>query len=303
MVLGTAALLWMLAAADDGGQDRHKRSADTDETVAVSRGTRLALENASGSVEVHTWDRDSLRVQARHAAGTKVLIRADQSSVTVHAVSQGGHAGPVEYDITAPAWIAIRIEGNHNDVSIDGARGDVSVENVRGDIAITKSSGSITANTIEGQVTVEGGRGKVDVTSVNDGINITGATGEISAETTNGSISLSRIDGTSMDVATINGDVTFDGSIADNGRYSFSSHNGDIVLTIAETVNATFSIRTYNGGFNTSLPLKGPERSTVRRGSRASYTLGSGSAAVDLDSFGGEISVRRSGADRKERRQ
>src|SRR3954470_22607047 len=121
MVLGTAALLWVLAATGDGGQDRHARTADTDETVAVTRGARLSLENASGSVEVHTWDRDSLRIQARHAAGTKVLIRADQSSVTVHAVSQGGHAGSVEYDITAPAWITMRIEGNHNDVSIDGA--------------------------------------------------------------------------------------------------------------------------------------------------------------------------------------
>src|SRR3954453_2987971 len=99
MVLGTAALLWMLAAAGDGGQDRHARATDTDETVAVTRGTRLAVGNASGSVEVHAWDRDSLRVQARHASGTKVVIRADQGSVAVSAASPGGHAGSVEYEI------------------------------------------------------------------------------------------------------------------------------------------------------------------------------------------------------------
>jgi DUF4097 and DUF4098 domain-containing protein YvlB len=303
MVLGTAALLWLLAVTGDGAQDRHARAADTDETVTVARGARLSLENASGSVEIHTWERDSLRIQARHAAGTKVVIRADQSSVAVHAASQHGHAESVDYDITAPAWISIRIEGNHNDVSIEGAQGDVSVENVAGDIAITRDSGSITANTIEGQVTIEGGRGKVEVSSVNDGINIKGSSGEISAETTNGSISLSRLDATAIDVATINGDVTFDGTIADNGRYSFNSHNGDIVLSIADTVNATFNVRTYNGEFNTSLPMKGPERSTVRRGKRASFVLGTGSADVDLESFGGEISVRRAGSEKKERRQ
>src|SRR3954454_25203288 len=187
MVLGTAALLWLLAATGDGGQERHARTADTDETVAVARGARLSVENASGSVEVHTWDRDSLRIQARHAVGTKVVIRAGQSSVAVQAVSQGGHGGSVEYEITAPAWIPMRIEGNQNDVSIEGAHGDVSVENVRGDISITKDSGAITANTIEGQITIEGGRGKVEVSSVNDGINIKGSSGEISAETTNGS--------------------------------------------------------------------------------------------------------------------
>lgn len=303
MVLGTAALLWVLAASGDGGQDRHARAADTDETVAVARGVRLSLENASGSVEVHTWDRNSLRVQARHAAGTKIVIRPDQGAVNVSAVSPGGHAGSVEYEITAPAWIPMRIEGNQNDVSIEGAHGDVSVENVRGDIAITGAAGSITANTIEGQITIEGGRGKVAVSSVNDGIKIKGSSGEISAETTNGSISLSHVDGTTVDVATINGDVTFDGTIADSSHYSFNSHNGDIVLTVADTVNATFSVRTYNGEFNTSLPMKGPERSTVRRGRRASFTLGTGSADVDLESFGGEITVRRPGGDRKERRQ
>jgi len=303
MVFGTAALLCVLAAGGDGGQDRHARTADTDETVAVARGARLSLENASGSVEVHTWDRDSLRVQARHSAGTKVVVRADQGSVSVSAMSAGGHAGSVEYEITAPSWLPMRIEGNQNDVSIEGAHGDVSVENVRGDIAITKAAGSITANTIEGQVTIEGGRGKVDVSSVNDGINIKGSSGEISAETTNGSISLSHVDGTTVDVATINGDVSFDGTIADNGRYSFNSHNGDIVLTVADTVNATFSVRTYNGEFNTSLPMKGPERSSVRRGRRASFTLGTGSADVDLESFGGEITVRRPGGDSKDRRQ
>src|SRR4051812_29336780 len=105
MVLGTAALLWLLAATGDGVQGRHARAADTDETVAVAHGTRLSLENASGSVEVHTWDRDSLRVQARHAAAMKVVIRADPSSVTVGAVSPGGHSGSVEYEITAPAWM------------------------------------------------------------------------------------------------------------------------------------------------------------------------------------------------------
>jgi hypothetical protein len=48
--------------------------------------------------------------------------------------------------------------------------------------------------------------------------------------------------------------------------------------------------------------MKGPERGTVRRGRRASFTLGTGSADVDLDSFGGEITVRRPGGEKKERR-
>ena len=86
--------------------------------------------------------------------------------------------------------------------------------------------------------------------------------------------------------------------MADNGRYSFTTHNGDVVVAVPENANATFSIRTYNGDFSTSLPLKGPDRSEVRRGKRITYTLGNGSAEVEMESFGGAIRVRRAGAAR-----
>ena len=303
MVLGTAALVYMLAAPVASGEQRQARTPDTDQTVPVSRGARLALDNLAGDVVIHTWDRDSLRVQARHGARTKIVIRPGTSSVTVTAESSSGPSGAVDYDITAPTWMAMKIEGQFNDVTIDGAQSEVSVDTVRGDILIKGGTGVITGKTIQGAVTVEGARGKVNVSSVNQGIKVTGSSGEIVAETTNGSITLSEIASSSVDVATVNGDVAFDGTLVDSGRYSFATHNGDIVLTVPETSNATFNVRTYNGELTTSLPFKGPEPTEARRGKRMSYTLGNGSADVDVESFGGEITLRRAGAPRTGRRQ
>ena len=112
MVLGTAALLWMLAATGDGGQDRHKRSADTDETVAVSRGTRLALENASGSVEVHTWDRDSLRGTGAPRGGHEgAHPRGPEFGDGARGVARAVTRDPWSTNITAPAWIADQDRG------------------------------------------------------------------------------------------------------------------------------------------------------------------------------------------------
>jgi DUF4097 and DUF4098 domain-containing protein YvlB len=293
----------MLAAPIASDEQRQARTPETDQTVPVSRGARLALDNLAGDVVIHTWDRDSLRVQARHGARTRVIIRPSATSVTVTAESSHGPSGAVDYEITAPAWMAMKIEGQFNDVTVDGAQNEVSVETVRGDISIKGGSGVITGKTIQGAVVVEGARGKVNVSSVNQGIKVSGSSGEIVAETTNGSIALSEIASSSVEVATINGDVSFDGTLADNGRYSFATHNGDIVLTVPETSNATFNVRTYNGELTASLPFKGPERPEARRGKRISYTLGNGSADVDVESFGGEITLRRAGGPRIERRQ
>jgi DUF4097 and DUF4098 domain-containing protein YvlB len=290
-----AVLLCALAAAPGQAQERPGRAPQTDQTVPVSRGTRLTIDNEAGEVIVHTWDKDALRVQARHTARTRINIRTGANEVNL---SANGPAGSVDYDITAPAWMPMNIEGQFNYVTIEGAQSDVSIETVRGDIVLKGGSGSITASTIDGEIQVDGARGKINLSSVNQGIRVTGASGDIAAETTNGSITLTRVDSKSVQTATINGNVSYEGTLTDNGRYTFTTHNGDIVMTVPETANATFNVRTYNGEFGSSLPLKGPARSEIKPGKRAAYILGTGSADVEMESFGGAIRLRRAGAPR-----
>lgn len=306
MLTAAAALLFTLAALQPvytlgalqpAGQERQPRTPQTDQTVAVTRGSRLSIDNFAGEVILHTWDRDSLRVQARHGTRTRINVRNTAAGVAVGTSSSNGPSGPVDYDITAPAWMAVKVEGQYNFVTIDGVQSEVSVQTVRGDIVIKGGAGSVTAKSIEGQVIVEGARGRINVSSVNEAIKITGSSGEIVAETTNGDITLSRIDSPAVEVGTVNGDITYEGTLLDKGRYRFTTHNGDIVMVVPETSNATFTVRTYNGDFGSSnLPVKGPARSEVRGGKRVSYTLGNGSAEVEVESFGGAIRLRRAGA-------
>ncbi|MEO8078301.1 MAG: DUF4097 family beta strand repeat-containing protein [Acidobacteriota bacterium] len=293
MLVGIAALVYTLAVAAPDAQERPARAPETDQTVPVSRGTRLAVDNYAGEVLIHTWDKDALRVQARHQARTQITIRAANSAVSISAATPGGPNGSVDYDITAPAWMSMKVEGQYSFVTIDGAQGDVSVVTVRGDVILKGGSGPVSAKTIEGEIVVEGARGKVDLRSVNEGIKVTGATGDITAETTNGDITLARIESGNVSLATVNGDIAYDGRVADSGHYSFTTHNGSVALSVPDNANATFNIRTYNGDFSTNLPLQGPDRSEARRGKRVTYTLGNGSAEVEMESFGGSLRVRR----------
>jgi len=226
-----------------------------------------------------------------------VDVRTTGAGVDIRATSPGGPPASVDYEISVPAWMPIRVDGHYNYTSVDAAEADVSVASVRGDIVIRGGTGSVTAKSIEGRISVEGARGRVTVSTVNEAITLIGVRGEISAETTNGDITMTRIDATSMAATTVNGDVVYDGGLPDHGVCRISTHNGDITMTVPETANATFSARTYNGDFSAAtLPLKGPPRSEVRAGKRIFYTLGNGSANVELESFGGAIRLRRAGA-------
>jgi DUF4097 and DUF4098 domain-containing protein YvlB len=281
----------------------HQEAPKTDETVPVPRGSRLTINNFAGEVIIHTWDKDSVHVVARHQARTKVSIRPGAAGLSIQANGTIGPAGSVDYDITAPAWMPIKVEGTYTFVTMDGVQGEVFANTVRGDIAIKGGTGTITAKSVEGEIQVEGARGKVNVSSVNEKIRITDTAGEITAESINGAITLTGIDSKSVDASTVNGTIIYEGKFADGGHYSFGTHNGDLSLGVPDTANVTFTIRTYQGAFSTDLPLTGVAQRDLQRGRRVVTTLGSGSADVSLETFGGSIRVRRGTAARAHGRE
>lgn len=291
MLIATALIAGALALP----QARQTRPPETDETVAVTRGARLSIDNFAGEVVVKTWDRDQLRVQARHPARTKVSVRTAPTTVTVHS-STSGAPGSVDYEITAPAWMPMKIDGTYNFITIEGAQSEVSATTVRGDVVIRGGTGTITAKSIEGEVVVDGARGRVVASSVNQGIRITSASGDVTADTNNGSIILTKVASSNVEVTTINGQIVYDGTVVDRGRYRFTTHNGHITATIPETSNVTFVVRSYNGSFQSQHEVKGPPKEETRRGRRLIYTMGTGSAEMEMETFGGHIRVRRPGS-------
>lgn len=271
---------------------RRSRSADTDETVAVNKGARLSVSNFAGEVLIRGWDKDSVRVQAYHNPRSRITIKPGNAGLTV---SSSGTPSAVDYDINVPAWMPVKVEGTYIYIAVEGTQADVSAETVRGDIVIKGGSAVVTAKSVEGEVILEGVRGRVNASSINQGVSINGAAGELSAETVNGHIALNNIDSASVEVASVNGNIRYDGAAAANGRYRFSTHNGNISVGVPENASAAFIVRTYNGNVRTDLQLQGGGE--IRRGQRTTYTLGSGSAEFDLESFGGTIQLRRRGSE------
>jgi DUF4097 and DUF4098 domain-containing protein YvlB len=294
MLLSSALLTLLLAQ----GATPRQSPPQTDETVPVQRGARLLVNNFAGDVIIHTWDKDSVHVTARHQARTQVHVRPSAGGLSISASATMGPQGSVDYDITLPAWMPVRVEGTYDFVTVDGAQNEVFANTVRGDVLIKGGTGVITAKSVEGQVRVEGARGKVTVSSVNEKIVITDTSGDITADSINGAVTMTGIDSKSVDASTVNGDIVYEGKLLDEGHYSFGTHNGNLALGVPENVNATFSIRTYQGSFSTDLPLEGVNREDVRRGRRVTTTLGNGSADVNLETFGGSIRLRRGSAGR-----
>jgi len=289
-----AALIAALSASPAWAQTTTSgRAPQTDQTVAAARGAKLAVENFAGEVVIRGWDRDTVRVQARHASRTRVAIRTNASGLVVSAAGSQGPPGPVDYEINVPVWMPVKIDGTFVFVTVEGTASEVAAETVRGDVVIKGGGSFVSAKSVEGEVIVEGARGRINANSINQAVTIIGTTGDIIAETVNGGITLTRIDSENVDVASVNGHIRYEGSAAARGKYRFTTHNGNILVAVPEASNAAFTVRTYNGTMNTNLTLQGS--GDVTRGRRVTYTLGTGGADFELETFGGTIHIRRPG--------
>jgi hypothetical protein len=263
-----------------------------DTTVPVGPGQRLEVDAFGGEITVKTWSRNAVRVQAEPSSHAEIQISTAGSTVSLRTE---GRRGPPNVDlaITAPVWMGLDLSGVNGDVKVDGTKGPVTVETVQGSVEVTGGQGIVSLRSVQGSVTLRGAKGRIEVHSVNEDVSVSDASGELTAETVNGEITLNRVDATSLDASTVNGDVSYDGPVHNGGRYALSSHNGDVTLTMAEGTNAAVSVSTFSGEFESEFPVTINE---TRKGKRFNFTIGTGSAQVTLESFQGTVRLARPGS-------
>src|SRR3954462_11966033 len=262
----------------------------TDQTVQVTKGMKLDVNNFAGDVNIKVWDKDAVRVEVNNSDRETVDITKGEQTLTIRSRSlRGGRPRSLDYTITVPSWMPIAVAGTYADVTMEGVGGDVSVETTHGDVKVRGGSGFVSLKSVQGEITLERAKGRIEVRAVNESIHLADINGDLSAESTNGSIILDRIDSSNVDLYTVNGNISYDGGIKDKGLYRLTTHNGLIAMPIAEKANAALTVRTYNGSFRSTFPIGDPEK----KNKRFSVTLGNGSAHVELESFGGTIALRR----------
>jgi DUF4097 and DUF4098 domain-containing protein YvlB len=264
-----------------------------DSTVPVERGQRLEVDLFAGDVDVKTWTKNAVRVVADPDGRGRVEIERSATALSVRTTGRHGPPSSTDIQLTVPAWMALDISGVYSDITIAGARGPISAETVQGDVSAEGGDGLVSVKSVQGGVSVTGAKGRIEANSVNADVEVHRSAGEISTETVNGSIELSGTDATTLTATSVNGDLSYDGPVHPGGRYTFSTHNGDIMLAMAEGASAAVSVSTFNGEFESDFPVTLTE---TRKGKRFNFTVGSGSAQVTLESFQGTISLVRPGS-------
>jgi hypothetical protein len=294
ITLATLAAVTLTVPQQGQGQGRGQGSGEGngDTTVAVQNGARLDVSNFGGEIVVRTWNQSSVRVRSSHSSRSRVVVSTSSSTVLVRTVGRRGPPSIVDLEIMVPTWMGMSLSGTYTDISVENAGGAISAESVQGDIDVTGGSGNIALKSVEGGVTLSKTKGRIEVNSVEGDISILDASGDITVESVDGDITLGGIDAMNVEVNTVDGDIVYDGSIKNGGSYRFATHDGDITVVIPPGANVSGSMSTFDGEFDPSFTID-----TMRTGKhRITFTIGrSGGARLELETFDGDIQLRRPG--------
>jgi len=280
-----------LQQGEGRGEGRGQGSGDT--TVAVQSGARLDVNNFGGEIVVHTWNQNNVKVRSSHSSRSRVDVSNSSSTVLIRTTGRRGPPSIVDLDITVPTWMAMSLSGTYTDISVDGAGGAVTAESVQGDIEVTGGTGNIALKSVEGGVTLSKTKGRIEVNSVEGDITVTDAAGDITVESVDGNIILARIDAANIDVNTVDGNITYDGTVKASGSYRLATHDGNVAVVIPPTSCVSGSVSTFDGDFDASFAVD-----TVRAGKhRFSFTIGrcGSPARLEVETFDGDIKLRRPG--------
>lgn len=298
---------------DDHDQDRQREDRQSVEGPVQTRSFNvgangsLKLANVAGDVKVTGGGGSEIKIEARiHGRGNtdaearaqldrvKVDMRQNGSRVEVETTHQNHSRAWVDYTVVVPSGASIDVRSVSGNVTVTDIGGSARAETVSGDVVANGLAQVEALRSVSGDVRAAGlaSDGTVSFNSVSGDVTVTKLKARsVTFETVSGD---ARVDGCECGGATsssVSGDVSYTGTLAKSGRYSFNSHSGDVVLTTPsgfELNAATFSgdIRVEGLTDQGDTDRRGPGR--TRRG-----TVGGGGAVVDAKTFSGDLRVNR----------
>jgi hypothetical protein len=258
-------------------------SSSADTVVTVLPESRLWIRGLQGQITVETWTKSAVRLRSQGPRGEKVRIARRGPTVTIDSKRTGRRS---QYTVTVPSWMSVALVSPDASARVSGMKGGLMVRTVNGAVDVEDNEGPIYLSSVQGPIRVSRAKGRLEVNTVNGPINLDAIAGWVNAETVNGPIELARMLGDSIEATTVNGPVTFDGSMRQGGWYRFATHHGDIEVVLPTRPDARVSVSTYGGEFESEVPVPSP-RSHQRK--RLQFTLGDGKSWLQLESFLGRI--------------
>ncbi len=285
-------LLVMTLAAPAALADREVKESGP----ASATGT-IMIENISGSIVVVGWDKAEISVEGTLTGDIEELkFKTGKKKSRIEVVYPRGKKnikGEANLVIKVPRACRLEVECISAFIEVSKVTGLVDVSSISGDVTVTGECEEIEAESISGDLFIEGGAPEIEISSISGKVKANGKVSEVDAQTVSGSIDLDFEKFLSLNVESVAGDATVKGDLDDDGSFSLDLHSGDLTLIVPADVSADFEIETFSGEIDNAFGQKSRKTSKYSPGRELEFTTGGGEARVRINTFSGDVVIRK----------
>src|SRR4051794_7364888 len=89
-----------------------------DTTFQVRTGQRLVVDGFGGDIDVKSWGRNAVRIEAEPDPRTRLEIETTGSTVNLRTEGRRGPPAATDLTITVPAWMGLDLSGVNSSVKV-----------------------------------------------------------------------------------------------------------------------------------------------------------------------------------------
>ncbi len=271
-----------------------------DQTRAVDADARIDVANIKGSISITGWDQPQVTISGTLGRGSKGLsVEGDARHlrIKVEAPERGWFnwgsdtsMGDTTLVLKVPRGATLDIDSVSADVELTGVAGSaLTLATVSGKLRVDSSAARVDIDSVSGDVDFTGPAGKAEFETVSGSIRVRGLGGEIDLETVSGDIDADIGSYRRLDAQTVSGDINVRGTPANDGDIQLESMSGDLQLQLPEAIPARLKASTFSGRIRSDFSAGSGDTNAKR----LDATLGAGSAQVRLETFSGDIEIRK----------
>ena len=273
------------------------------QTRAVNADARIDVSNIKGSVTVSAWDKPEVAISGSLGDGAKGLQvdgGADHLTIKVQPPDKQGwfswgadtRMGDTLLELKVPKAAEMKIEVVSADVSLGGVAGrSLRVDSVSGKLRLDSGAKDVEIGSVSGNIDLTGSAERAHVETVSGSIRARGLGGQIKFDTVSGDVDADNGSYREINAGTVSGDISLRGKPADGARIEVETMSGDVHLYLPADASARLRASSFSGSIRSDFgSVKEPEHGP---GSSLDATSGSGDGQVKIQTFSGDIEIRR----------
>ena len=232
--------------------------------ISVKPGTSTQVV-VTAILQTDKTEVDNLQHGNRIEIASHLLPGADQQS------------GQVDYEVLIPPDATL---------SLRSSTGPLSAENLQGDLTFEGTDATVNVHNVSnGHVHVRTMRGPITLTDVRNG--------HVEISSISGAITLKAVTGPFLRATSGSGKIFYGGDFGLGGDYKLSTHTGDIEAIVPSDTSADFSAHSMLGRVHNDLDLMPQHTRYPSEAGRSFFgTVGKASSKVVLHSFSGKIRLK-----------